>query len=77
MINIFDKYRKVLIIKCKKICLYLRMAKTESEIKIILTDKEKNDLKSSIEKLTEKKIGFGNVDLTTDEATIIDYIKGL
>lgn len=53
------------------------MAKTESEIKIILTDKEKNDLKSGIEKLTEKKIGFGNVDLTTDEATIIDYIKGL
>lgn len=51
------------------------MAKTESEIKIILTDKEKNNLKSSIEKLTVNQIGFGKVNLTEDETKIINFIK--
>lgn len=51
------------------------MAKTESEIKITISDKERNDLKSSIEKLTEPKIGFNQVTLTDGENDILNFIK--
>lgn len=51
------------------------MAKSESEIKIILNDKEKVDLKNAVKKLTENKIGFSSSNLTEDETKIIDFIK--
>lgn len=51
------------------------MAKTESEVKLILTEKEKNNLKSSLDKLTQQKIGFQRNLLDEDELKIVDYIK--
>jgi hypothetical protein len=51
------------------------MAKTESEVKLVLTDKERNDLKNSLNKLTENKIGFGMIVLTEDETKLIEFIK--
>lgn len=51
------------------------MAKTESETKLILTDKERTDLKNSLNKLTEPKIGFNCIILTEDESKLIEFIK--
>jgi pyruvate formate-lyase activating enzyme-like uncharacterized protein len=51
------------------------MAKTENEIKIIISSDERNNLKSAIEKLTEKKVGFNMPTLTEDEDKIINFIK--
>lgn len=51
------------------------MAKSESEIKLTISDKERTDLKSAIEKLTEKKPGFNSPMLSDDETKIIDFLK--
>lgn len=51
------------------------MAKTESEVKLILTDKERVDLKNSLKKMTENKIGFNAIVLTEDEQKLIEFIK--
>ena len=51
------------------------MAKSENEIKIILTNDEKNNLISAVKKLTVKKVGFGGVDLSEEETKMLDFIK--
>lgn len=51
------------------------MAKTESIITITVNDKEKQDLKNALVKLTENKIGFSCARLTEEEIKIVEFIK--
>lgn len=53
------------------------MAKTESETKIVISDKERTDFISAIEKLTKQSPGFNSPVLTDDETKIIDFMKSI
>lgn len=53
------------------------MATSETETIIKLNNDEKNHLVSSIQKLTDLKIGFNKANLSEDENKIIEFLKSI